>query len=59
MKKYPKCKAFCGTVKYANGQIQFDHRRKIINSKWIKEQEFCLSDYNQNFFVDTFSFVID
>ncbi|MGK4126856.1 glycosyltransferase [Limosilactobacillus vaginalis] len=56
-KKHPKCKAFCGTVKYANGQIQFDHRRKIINPKWIKEQEFCLSDYNQNFFVDTFSFV--
>ena len=55
--QYKDCSAFCGTVKYANGDIQFDHRRKITNHNWLKEQQFEVGDYSSNFYVDTFSFV--
>lgn len=54
---YPSVHAFCGTVEYEDGTIQLDHRRKIINEKWIKEKEFPNSAYKDNFFIDTFSFV--
>ncbi len=55
--QYKDCSAFCGTVKYANGDIQLDHRRKITNHNWLKEQQFEIVDYSSNFYVDTFSFV--
>ncbi|HJF47532.1 MAG TPA: glycosyltransferase [Limosilactobacillus oris] len=55
--QYKDCSAFCGTVKYANGDIQLDHRRKITNHNWLKEQQFEVVDYSSNFYVDTFSFV--
>lgn len=55
--QYEDCSAFCGTVKYANGDIQLDHRRKITNHNWIKEQQFEIVDYSSNFYIDTFSFV--
>lgn len=54
---HPSVHAFCGTVEYKDGSIQLDHRRKIINRKWIREKEFPISTYNKDFFVDTFSFV--
>lgn len=50
-------KAFCGTVKYEDGDIQTDHRRVLINDTWLKEKELPLSSYKKNFYVDTFSFV--
>lgn len=56
-KKYPECKAFCGTVLYEDGTVQTDHRRKVVNSKWVKELEIPASQYKNNFYVDTFSFV--
>lgn len=55
--QYKDCSAFCGTVKYANDDIQLDHRRKITNHNWLKEQQFEIVDYSSNFYVDTFSFV--
>lgn len=55
--QYPECMAFCGTVLYEDGTIQTDHRRKVVNSKWIKELDVPASEYQQNFYVDTFSFV--
>lgn len=54
---HPNVDAFCGTVKYKDGSIQLDHRRKIVNEKWLSEEEFSASDYLRDFFVDTFSFV--
>lgn len=49
--------AFCGTVLYEDGTIQTDHRRKVVNKKWIKESEIPASEYKHNFDLDTFSFV--
>lgn len=53
----PDIKAFCGTVEFENGNIQTDHRRVILNEKWLSEAEVPLKQYKNNFFVDTFSFV--
>lgn len=55
--QYPKCQAFCGTVVYEDGTIQTDHRRRIVNKKWLKELDVPVSDYSHNFWLDTFSFV--
>lgn len=49
--------AYCGTVKNIDGTIQTLHRRRITNSKIIKEASVPESMYNKDFFVDTFSFV--
>lgn len=55
--KHPECKAFCGTVLYEDGTVQTDHRRKVVNGKWIKELDVPVSDYQNDFYLDTFSFV--
>ncbi len=55
--KYPDVKAFCGTVRNQDGEIQTDHRRKITNHRWIQEQVIAVDSYHSNFWVDTFSFV--
>ena len=46
--------AYCGTVKNIDGTIQTLHRRRITNSKIIKETSVPESMYNKDFFVDTF-----
>ncbi len=55
--KHPECKAFCGTVLYEDGTIQTDHRRRVVNRKWVKELDIPINEYKDNFYVDTFSFV--
>lgn len=55
--RHSECKAFCGTVLYEDGTIQTDHRRKVVNQKWLKELDVPVSQYRQDFYVDTFSFV--
>lgn len=55
--EYPDCRAFCGTVRYEDGTIQTDHRRRISNPRWLKETEVPESEYRHNFVLDTFSFV--
>lgn len=56
-KEHPECRAFCGTVVYEDGTIQTDHRRRVVNPKWIKELDVPASEYSHNFWLDTFSFV--
>lgn len=55
--EHPEVKAFTGTVKYEDGTIQTDHRRKITNDKWLQQAEIPQSSYSHNFKLDLFSFV--
>lgn len=55
--KYPEVKAFTGTVKYEDGTIQTDHRRKVLNYKWFRQMDVPVSDYQDNFELDLLSFV--
>lgn len=57
VKKYPKYKAFCGTVQYESGKIQLDHRRVVTNLNRLHEQIVPASKYKDDFDVDTLSFV--
>lgn len=50
-------KAFCGTVEYEDGTIQTDHRRKVVNSKWFRQENISADAYKENFEVDLLSFV--
>lgn len=54
---HPSCKAYCGTVQYKNGAIQTDHRRVVVNKKWLRQEEVPATDYQHDFYVDMFSFV--
>lgn len=56
-KQHPECKAFCGTVTFQDGTIQTDHRRKITNRKWFRQEYISPKDYQHDFYVDEFSFV--
>lgn len=50
-------KAFTGAVKYEDGSIQLMHRRRIANNKTLKEIVVPEEKYDENFNIDTFSFV--
>ncbi|AGR65329.1 hypothetical protein N134_07620 [Limosilactobacillus reuteri TD1] len=56
-KTHPEIKAFCGTVEYEDGTIQIDHRRRVVESRWYRQEDIPASEYNQNFEVDLLSFV--
>ena len=55
--KHPDIKAFTGTVKYEDGTIQTDHRRKVLNYKWFRQMDIPASAYKGTFEVDLLSFV--
>lgn len=55
--KHPDVKAFSGTVEYEDGTIQTDHRRRVLEPRWYRQENISASEYKQNFEVDLLSFV--
>lgn len=55
--EHPDIKAFSGTVEYEDGTIQTDHRRRILEPKWYRQEDIPVSEYKHNFEVDLLSFV--
>ncbi|GGI63594.1 glycosyltransferase [Limosilactobacillus caviae] len=54
---HPNIKAFSGTVQYEDGTIQIDHRRRILDDRWYRQDDIPITEYHQNFEVDLLSFV--
>ncbi|WP_270330184.1 glycosyltransferase family 2 protein [Lapidilactobacillus dextrinicus] len=56
--KHPDVSAFCGTVKYPDGDIQLGHKRRILGSKSLLEDvNVSAKEYQKIFEADIVSFV--
>ncbi|MCL5457658.1 glycosyltransferase [Loigolactobacillus coryniformis] len=53
----PDVEIFTGTVMLENKKIQLNHRRRVVNSKTLKQVEVSEIEYKNNFWIDTFTFV--
>ncbi|MFL2030053.1 glycosyltransferase family 2 protein [Loigolactobacillus zhaoyuanensis] len=53
----PNVETFAGKVILENEKIQLNHRRRVVNSKTLKQVEVPANEYQNNFWIDTFTFV--
>lgn len=55
--KFKNVSCFTGKITFPNGRIQLNHRRKLTNNFYLKQEEFTKEAYKRDFFIDLFSFV--
>lgn len=48
---------FTGKVSYPNGELQLEHRRKLISLLTLKQKNIAEKTYLNDFYIDIFSFV--